>query len=196
LHQQHPRGEDARRPRGAAGVRCPARRRRPRLLRAARGDLRCPDTLTGTPPRRIFARPARVPIGMNTRISGMPATAATIRSAVPILALDVPNAAEAIALVDRLPRAEFVKVGLQLYTAEGPGIVRALRARERRIFLDLKFHDIPNTVAGAVASAARLGVDLLTVHAAGGEAMLRAASAAAASAAEELQLLAVTVLTS
>lgn len=117
------------------------------------------------------------------------------RPVIPILALDVPRAADALALVERLPRAEWVKVGLQLYTAEGPEIVRALRARGRRIFLDLKLHDIPNTVAGAVASARELEVDLLTVHASGGEAMLRAAAEAAAGQAAP-RLLAVTVLTS
>lgn len=117
------------------------------------------------------------------------------RPVVPILALDVPTAAEALALVDRLPRAEWVKVGLQLYTAEGPQIVHALRERGRRIFLDLKLHDIPNTVAGAVTSASQLQVDLLTVHASGGEVMLRAA-AEAAGAAGGPRLLAVTVLTS
>ncbi len=117
------------------------------------------------------------------------------RRVIPILALDVPAAEDALALVDRLPRAEWVKVGLQLYTAEGPAIVRALRERGRRIFLDLKLHDIPNTVAGAVTSASKLQVDLLTVHASGGETMLRAAAEAAAAAGGP-RLLAVTVLTS
>jgi len=111
----------------------------------------------------------------------------------PILALDVPGPREALALADRVPEARFVKVGLQLYTAAGPEIVRELRARDRRIFLDLKLHDIPNTVAGAVESAGTLGVELLTVHASGGAAMLRAAARAART---ELSLLAVTVLTS
>jgi orotidine-5'-phosphate decarboxylase len=133
---------------------------------------------------------------MNSRTSGTPNPVAARGAAVPILALDVPDAREALALVERLPRAEFVKVGLQLYVAEGPQIVRELRARGRRIFLDLKLHDIPNTVAGAVESASALGVDLLTVHASGGAAMLRAAVAAAERASASLQLLAVTVLTS
>lgn len=115
------------------------------------------------------------------------------RRAQPILALDVATAADALALVERVPAADFVKVGLQLYTAEGPAVVRALRERGRRIFLDLKLHDIPNTVARAVASAARLEVDLLTLHASGGAAMMKAAAAAAASGP---RLLAVTVLTS
>jgi orotidine-5'-phosphate decarboxylase len=118
-----------------------------------------------------------------------------VHRAEPILALDVAGAAEALALADRLPAAGFVKVGLQLYTAAGPAVVRELRARGRRVFLDLKLHDIPNTVAGAVLSAGALGVDLLTVHAAGGRAMLRAAAEAAADA-PSLRLLGVTVLTS
>lgn len=118
------------------------------------------------------------------------------RAATPILALDVPDASAAFALLDRLPAADFVKVGLQLYTAEGPEIVRELRRRGRRVFLDLKLHDIPNTVAGAVRSAAALDVQLLTVHAVGGAAMLKAAATAADEASDGLRLLAVTVLTS
>jgi orotidine-5'-phosphate decarboxylase len=117
---------------------------------------------------------------------------------IPIVALDVPDGEAALAMLDRLgPRADFVKVGLQLFTAEGPAIVRKLRERECRVFLDLKLHDIPNTVAHAVESAARLGVDLLTVHASGGAEMLRAAREAAAGPTEGgPALLAVTVLTS
>jgi orotidine-5'-phosphate decarboxylase len=114
---------------------------------------------------------------------------------IPVVALDVPDAAAAFALLDRLgPAAGFVKVGLQLFTAEGPGVVRELRGRNLRIFLDLKLHDIPNTVAQAVKSAAALDVELLTVHASGGASMLRAAADAAAGTA--LTLLGVTVLTS
>jgi orotidine-5'-phosphate decarboxylase len=113
---------------------------------------------------------------------------------IPIIALDVPTRADAESLLDRLgPRADFVKVGLQLFTAEGPDVVRAMSARGCRVFLDLKLHDIPNTVAHAVKSAARLGVELLTVHASGGAAMLLAAQDAAA---EGPALLGVTVLTS
>ena len=89
---------------------------------------------------------------------------------VPIIALDVGSAREALALVERLPGADFVKVGLQLFTAAGPDVVRALRGLGRRVFLDLKLHDIPNTVAKAVESAAALEVELLTLHAAGGSA--------------------------
>jgi orotidine-5'-phosphate decarboxylase len=113
---------------------------------------------------------------------------------IPIIALDVPTRADAESLLDRLgPDADFVKVGLQLFTAEGPDVVRAMQARGCRVFLDLKLHDIPNTVAHAVRSAARLGVDLLTVHASGGGAMLRAAADARDGG---LELLGVTVLTS
>jgi orotidine-5'-phosphate decarboxylase len=116
---------------------------------------------------------------------------------VPILALDVPDAAAARALLSRVPDAGWVKVGLQLYTAEGPELVRELIAGGRRVFLDLKLHDIPNTVAAAVASAAALGVDLLTLHASGGRAMLRAARAAAHEQGPRgPRLLAVTLLTS
>src|SRR5688572_9919080 len=133
---------------------------------------------------------------MNIMDSGQPDAASPHGAAVPILALDVSSAQEAFAPVERVPRAELVQVGLQLFTAEGPPIVRQLRARGRRVFLDLKLHDVPNTVAGAITSASKLGVNLLTVHASGGEAMLRAAADAAGSALEEVQLLAVTVLTS
>ncbi len=111
-----------------------------------------------------------------------------------ILPLDQPSSRLALTLVDELGDAvSFYKVGLELYTREGPGIVRALHGRGKRVFLDLKLLDIPNTVAGAVRAAGDLGVDLLTVHATGGRTMLEAAAAAAA---DRLRLLAVTVLTS
>ena len=121
-----------------------------------------------------------------------------MRRPIPIIALDVPSRADAESLLDRLgPAADFVKVGLQLFTAEGPDVVRAMRGRGCRVFLDLKLHDIPNTVAHAVESAARLGADLLTVHASGGAAMLRAArDAAGERGAGGIGLLGVTVLTS
>lgn len=122
---------------------------------------------------------------------GQPRATRPASSPVVIVALDVPGGREALALADALPRAGFVKVGLQLFTAAGPDVVRELRARGRRVFLDLKLHDIPNTVARAVESAAALGVDLLTVHASGGRAMLEAAAAG-----DGPDLLAVTVLTS
>jgi orotidine-5'-phosphate decarboxylase len=111
-----------------------------------------------------------------------------------IVALDTPDAAGALALVDRLGHAAtFYKVGLELYTRAGPDVVRALRDRGKRVFLDLKLLDIPNTVAGAVRAAGELEVELLTVHATGGEAMLRAARDAADG---RVRLLAVTLLTS
>ena len=115
---------------------------------------------------------------------------------IPIVALDVPSVEEALSLIDELGEGcRFYKVGSELFTACGPAVVRALRDRGVDVFLDLKFHDIPNTVAGAVRSAAAMGVRLVTVHAAGGEAMLRAAVAAAGDP-SACGILAVTVLTS
>lgn len=112
-----------------------------------------------------------------------------------IVALDVPEEALAMVLVDALAgHVGMFKVGSQLFTSAGPDVVRAIVARGERVFLDLKFHDIPNTVAGAVASAARLGVSLLTVHGLGGKAMLEAAAGAIP--AMGTRLLAITVLTS
>jgi orotidine-5'-phosphate decarboxylase len=112
-----------------------------------------------------------------------------------IVALDVPEEALAMVLVDALAgHVGMFKVGSQLFTSAGPDMVRAIVARGERVFLDLKFHDIPNTVAGAVASAARLGVSLLTVHGLGGKAMLEAAAGAIP--AMGTRLLAITVLTS
>jgi len=114
-----------------------------------------------------------------------------------IVALDVSSAAAAQRIVATVGEsASFYKVGMQLYTAEGPGIVRDLVASGRRVFLDLKYHDIPNTVAAAVAEAARLQVSMLTVHASGGGKMLRAATEAARAVNPSMKVLAVTVLTS
>jgi orotidine-5'-phosphate decarboxylase len=114
-----------------------------------------------------------------------------------IVALDYPNAPPALALAGRLQGlCQWFKVGLELFVAEGPSVVRELRRRDVSVFLDLKLHDIPNTVAGAVRSVAALGAEFLTVHAAGGPAMLEAAAEAAASVPNAPQLLAVTVLTS
>lgn len=97
-----------------------------------------------------------------------------------IVALDVPALGQATDLARRLaPHLTAVKIGSQLYTAEGPRAVHAMHELGLRVFLDLKFHDIPNTVAGAVAAATRLGVWMLNVHASGGPAMLQAATAAA-----------------
>ncbi len=115
----------------------------------------------------------------------------------PIVALDVSTTAEALATVERLgDLCGFYKVGLQLFTAEGPNVVRALRDRGVDVFLDLKLHDIPNTVRQAVARAAAHGARLVTVHAAGGRAMLAAAQDAVGAAGGGCRLLGVTVLTS
>ena len=111
-----------------------------------------------------------------------------------IVALDFPTKAKALALVSALAGAvSTYKIGLQLYTAEGPEIIRAVAATGAKIFLDLKLHDIPSTVAKAVAAAGELGVQMLTVHLSGGHAML---SAAVEARSPNLSLLGVTVLTS
>lgn len=112
-----------------------------------------------------------------------------------IVALDVASATEALAIVSRLGEAvSLYKVGMQLYTAEGPKVVRDLISSGKQVFLDLKYHDIPNTVASAVREAVHLGASMLTVHAAGGTKMLRAATEAAQGG--KTAVLAVTVLTS
>jgi len=117
-----------------------------------------------------------------------------------IVALDVSNPEDAWNLVTRLPENTWFKVGLELFTRAGPTVVERLVGEGRHVFLDLKLHDIPNTVAGAVRSVGCLGARLLTVHGAGGEAMLRAAAESAAEAnsasGADLRLLAITVLTS
>src|SRR5580658_2938054 len=114
-----------------------------------------------------------------------------------IVALDVPDAASAARLVARLDgTCQWIKVGLELFTAAGPAVLEPILKRGHSVFLDLKFHDIPNTVAGAVRSASTLGVRMLNVHAAGGPAMLIAARAALAELPTPPQLLAVTMLTS
>jgi orotidine-5'-phosphate decarboxylase len=111
-----------------------------------------------------------------------------------IVALDFPTKSTALALVSALSgAASTYKIGLQLYTVEGPEIIRAVAATDAKIFLDLKLHDIPNTVAKAVAAAGELGVQMLTVHLSGGRAMLEAAVGAKS---PNLSLLGVTVLTS
>ena len=114
-----------------------------------------------------------------------------------IVPLDVPDAEGALTLASRLdPKLCRVKVGKELFVSEGPGVVARLQERGFEVFLDLKFHDIPNTVAGACRAAARLGVWMMNVHASGGEAMLRAAREAVSSVARPPILIGVTILTS
>ena len=114
-----------------------------------------------------------------------------------IVALDFPDADAALALAARLdPKLCRVKVGKELFTAAGPAVVSRLHERGFEVFLDLKFHDIPNTVAGACRAAAALGVWMVNVHASGGEAMLRAAREALATATRPPLLIGVTILTS
>ena len=111
-----------------------------------------------------------------------------------IVALDVATKREALELVEKLrDQILFFKIGLQLYTAEGPEIVRAISSLGSRVWLDLKLHDIPNTVARAVESANHLGVQMLTIHLSGGSEMIRAATSVRAN---NMLLLGVTVLTS
>jgi orotidine-5'-phosphate decarboxylase len=114
-----------------------------------------------------------------------------------IVALDVPDAKSAMRLVAELEgNCNWFKIGLELFIAAGPAVLEPIIARGHHVFLDLKLHDIPNTVAGAVRSAAGLGVRMLTVHAGGGPAMLAAAKDALAGVYHPPELLAVTVLTS
>ena len=114
-----------------------------------------------------------------------------------IVALDFPDRAAAIRMAEKLSgHVGYFKIGLELFTREGPGLVQEIRDRGEKIFLDLKLHDIPNTVRGAVRSACRLGVDMLTIHASGGSNMLYAASQQALESKSPPLLLAVTALTS
>jgi orotidine-5'-phosphate decarboxylase len=114
-----------------------------------------------------------------------------------IVALDLPDRPAALSAVEKLAgRVGYFKLGLELFVSEGPDLVREIRARGERVFLDLKLHDIPNTVAAAVRAAARLDVQMLTIHTAGGLGMLEAARAAAESGPNPPLLLGVTVLTS
>src|SRR4051812_38369250 len=110
-----------------------------------------------------------------------------------VLALDLPRAADAVRLIEGLPELRWVKLGSVLMTREGPDFLRELIERGLQVFLDLKWHDIPNTVAGAVTAAREIGVSMATVHSLGGSAMLEAAAAAAAG---QLAIVGVTVLTS
>jgi orotidine-5'-phosphate decarboxylase len=115
-----------------------------------------------------------------------------------IVALDVQTRDEAIAKVKAIgDPVGFYKIGLELFTAEGPDVVKAVKDLGKKVFLDLKFHDIPRTVERAVKSGGKLGVDLMTIHSVGGKAMIRAAADAAAEYGEAgPKILAVTVLTS
>jgi len=114
-----------------------------------------------------------------------------------IVALDVPDAERALGLVERMDGVvQWFKIGLELYLSEGNSMIAALRNKGYSVFLDLKLHDIPNTVAGAVQSASRAGAEMLTLHAGGGPAMMAAAVDAAAAIEDAPLLLAVTVLTS
>jgi orotidine-5'-phosphate decarboxylase len=114
-----------------------------------------------------------------------------------IVALDVPDRKAALQAVDQLSgHVGLFKIGLELFTGEGPRLVDEIRGRGERVFLDLKLHDIPNTVVGAVRASCRLGVQMLTVHASGGPGMLAAACKEAQAAVSPPVLLAVTALTS
>lgn len=114
-----------------------------------------------------------------------------------IVALDYPDAKSAMVLVDKLrPDLCKLKVGKELFTAEGPGFIRELVKKDFKVFLDLKFHDIPNTVASACAVAADLGVWMMNVHASGGRKMMETASNRLAQLNQRPLLIAVTILTS
>ncbi len=114
-----------------------------------------------------------------------------------IVALDIPGIEEMEKALDRLPETiEWYKVGLELFCAGGPDVLEPLKKRNKKIFLDLKLHDIPQTVANAVKTAASHGVNLMTVHAIGGRAMLEAAAGAARECDNPPKLVAVTTLTS
>jgi orotidine-5'-phosphate decarboxylase len=118
-----------------------------------------------------------------------------------IVALDVATEEEAMRLTAQLPDSQVYKVGLELFTAKGPPLFEKLRSQNKKVFLDLKLHDIPNTVAGAVRMAARHGVHMMTLHTSGGEEMMEKAAEVAAEEAVKLGkekplLVGVTVLTS
>ncbi|TYQ29713.1 orotidine-5'-phosphate decarboxylase [Pseudanabaena sp. UWO310] len=132
---------------------------------------------------KINLNPEAIPTKISTKVSTKI-----------IVALDVPSATEAINLCDRLPQVDFWKIGLELFIADGVTVLRELKTRNKRIFLDLKLHDIPNTVASACRVATKYGADFLTIHAAGGGAMMQAAQAEVQD--SSTQLLAVSLLTS
>jgi orotidine-5'-phosphate decarboxylase len=112
-----------------------------------------------------------------------------------IVPLDVPSLDQALALLEQLPEVSFWKVGLELFVSAGPQILEILKEREKRIFLDLKFHDIPNTVLGACRAASQYGVDLLTVHGAAGRSVLKLAAEAMNQSDGQTRILAITLLT-
>ncbi len=137
-------------------------------------------------------------LGISALISSRPLPSLANRIIVP---LDVPTEAEAVALIAQLSAVQFWKVGLELFVSSGPHILDHLKARDKKVFLDLKLHDIPNTVAGACRAAGRYGVDFLTVHATNGRVALKAAQeavveGAAQAGVEPPRVIAVTVLTS
>lgn len=137
--------------------------------------------------------PSSRPTGTRTKVATREAPTAT-RKPIPIVALDFPRADLALGMVDRLGDAcKFYKVGGELFTATGPQIVQTLRALGKDVFLDLKLHDIPNTVRSAARSAATIGAKLLTVHATGGREMI---AAAVEGAGDKCGVLGVTILTS
>jgi orotidine-5'-phosphate decarboxylase len=113
-----------------------------------------------------------------------------------IVPLDVPTLEAAIALVEQLPQVSFWKVGLELFVSTGPEILQILKEQDKRIFLDLKFHDIPNTVMSACRSASQYGVDLLTIHATAGRSALKLAAEAMHQSQSPTKLVAITLLTS
>jgi orotidine-5'-phosphate decarboxylase len=134
------------------------------------------------------------PAGTRTKIATKSSPAVRNSRPIPIVALDFPRADVALAMVERLgDTCKFYKVGGELFTAAGPQVVQALRALGNDVFLDLKLHDIPNTVRGAARSAAQIGAKLLTVHATGGREMIAAAVEGAGT---RCGILGVTILTS
>ena len=114
----------------------------------------------------------------------------------PIIALDLPGAEAALDFVAKFDESLFVKVGMELFYAAGPSVITSLKDAGHDVFCDLKLHDIPNTVKGAAISLSRLGADLLTVHAAGGKAMMEAALEGLGDAAGTTRVIAITQLTS